>query len=206
MGSRSFADNWMLEASYIWSHSYGNYEGTARSDWGHIGAGMTTDFEFPGGFNSPGLMDHSSGDLPNDRRHVGRLYGAYSWPWGLGVGGTLFVQSGRPINSFGWHPTEQRAQQYGAASFFTLGEPTPRASMGRTETVWWFDFSVRYDWRLKGAGLFARIDAFNLFNNQSVTNVEERGEIIQGTPYAYWGEPIFYLNPRSVRLGLGVSF
>jgi len=206
VGSRRFADNWMLEASYIWSHSYGNYEGTARSDWGHIGAGMTTDFEFPGDFNSPGLMDHSSGDLPNDRRHVGRLYGAYSWPWGLGFGGTLFVQSGRPINSFGWHPSEQRAQQYGAASFFTLGEPTPRASMGRTETVWWFDFTVRYDWRLKGAGLFARIDAFNFFNNQGVTNVEERGEVTQGTPYENWGEPIAYQNPRGIRLGLGVSF
>jgi len=197
---RRFADNWMLEASYVWSHSYGNYGGLVKADIGQIMAGITQDFDFPG------MMDNASGDLPNDRRHFGRLYGAYAWPWGLGVGGTLFVQSGRPINSFGWHPTDPWANLYGQASFFTLGEPTPRASMGRSETVWWLDLTVRYDWTWGKTNLFARIDAFNVFNNQSVTNVEETGEYVQGTPNPYWGEPIFYQNPRSVRFGLGVSF
>jgi len=190
----------MLEASYVWSHSYGNYEGLVRSDFASTVAGTTPDFDFRG------LMDGASGDLPNDRRHFGRLYGAYSWPWGLGVGGTLFVQSGRPINSFGWHPTDPWANLYGRSSFFTLGESTPRASMGRTETVWWLDLTVRYDWRWGGANLFARVDAFNVLDNQGVTNVYEQGDSLPGTPNPYWGEPIFYQSPRSVRFGLGVSF
>ena len=94
----------------------------------------------------------------------------------------------------------------GPAAFYTLGEPTPRGSLGRTESIWWLDLTVRYDWTWRDVNLFARVDAFNVFNNQGVTNVEERGEIIQGTPYENWGEPIFYQNPRSLRMGLGVSF
>ena len=137
---RRFADNWMLEASYVWSHSYGNYGGLVKADIGQISAGITQDFDFPG------MMDNASGDLPNDRRHFGRIYGAYAWPWGLGVGGTLFVQSGRPINSFGYHPTEPSPANYNPSCFYTLGEPTPRGSLGRTETVWWLDLTVRYDW------------------------------------------------------------
>jgi len=203
VASRRFANNWMLEASYVWSHSYGNYEGLVKSDkWGETSAGITTNF------TERGLMDHASGDLPNDRRHFGRLYGAYSWPWGLGVGGTFFVQSGRPINSFGWHPTDPWAGQQGflRQSFFTQGEPMPRGSLGRTETVWWLDLSVRYDWRWGGADLYARVDAFNVLNNEGVTNLYEYGDTRDLEPNPLWGEPTFYQSPRSVRLGLGVSF
>jgi hypothetical protein len=198
---RRFADNWMLEASYVWSHNYGNYEGLVDSDWGHISAGYTTNFDFRG------LMDNASGDLPNDRRHFGRVYGGYRWPWGLNVGGTLFMESGRPINSFGYHPTDPWANLYGRWSFYTLGEPTPRGSMGRTETIWWLDLSVRYDWRWGGADLYARVDGFNVLDNQGVSNVYEFGDAsVPGVRNPYWCQPIFYQNPRSVRLGLGVSF
>ncbi|MBW2525802.1 MAG: hypothetical protein JRI23_16580, partial [Deltaproteobacteria bacterium] len=201
--SRRFAGNWMLEASYVWSHTYGNYEGLVRSDtWGELGAGITTNF------SERGLMDYASGDLPNDRRHFGRLYGAYAWPWGLGVGGSFFIQSGSPINSFGHHPTDPWAGQQGflLQSFFTQGEPTPRGSLGRTETVWWLDLSVRYDWRWGSADLYARVDAFNVLDNQGITELYEYGDTRSLGPNPYWGEPIFYQSPRSVRFGVGVSF
>lgn len=201
VAGKRFADNWMLEASYTWSHSYGNYEGLVRSDLNQIRAGTTSDFNFTG------LMEHASGDLPNDRRHFGRVYGAYSWPWGLGVGGSFFIQSGRPISSLGYNPDDVWARLFtDAESFFTLGEPTPRGSMGRTDTLWWLDLTLRYDWRWGGAVLSARVDVFNVFDRQGVSKVEEVGELQRGQAYEYWGEPLFFQNPRSVRFGLGVSF
>jgi hypothetical protein len=78
--------------------------------------------------------------------------------------------------------------------------------MGRTETLWWLDLSLRYDWQWGKAMLFARADAFNVFNDQGVSKVDEIGESERGQANEFWGEPLFYQNPRSVRFALGVSF
>jgi len=45
---RRFADNWMLQGSYTWSHLYGNYEGWTNSDIGSCDPGTNQIFDFPG--------------------------------------------------------------------------------------------------------------------------------------------------------------
>jgi len=75
---------WDLELSHPWdgefaftaqytrSHSYGNNEGWVRSDNQQTDAGLTTNFD------QPGLADNADGDLPNDRRHQLKMFGAYA--------------------------------------------------------------------------------------------------------------------------------
>lgn len=60
-------------ANYTWSNNYGNYEGMVRSDNGQDDAGITTLYDFAG------LVEGAFGDLPNDRRHPIKLFGAWEF-------------------------------------------------------------------------------------------------------------------------------
>jgi len=198
--NRRFADNWALQGSYTWSHLYGNYEGYTNSDVGQSDPGITQTFD------TPALLEHSSGNLPNDRRHTAKLFGTYSWPWGLQLGGNLFFSTGRPINSFGLNPTEPATNSYGTVYFYTGGEPRPRGCCGTTDNVWSLDAMARYSFQLGAATMSVRLDLFNAFDNHAVVRVDEDGELSNGEANPTYGEAIEYQTPRRVRLGIGVSF
>jgi hypothetical protein len=202
---RRFANNWMFEGSYTWSQSYGNYEGYVKSDNGQDDAGITQDFDFPG------LMENAYGWLPNDRRHNVKLFGAYAFDFGLQLGGNFYYTSGRPVNAFGVHPTDHFAQEYGADSFFSFGVATPRGGQGRTDDVYGFDTMIKYDFGLVGLDWNVRLDVFNIFNNQAVTEVNEYSEQESSSPPNYVADPNYklpthYQQPRAVRFGVGVNF
>jgi outer membrane receptor protein involved in Fe transport len=197
---RRFADNWMLQGSYVWSHLYGNYEGYTNSDVGQSDPGATITFD------TPGLLEHATGDLPNDRRHTFKVFGSYSWPFGLQLGGNFFFQTGRPINSFGLHPTDEDTRSYGPVAFYTGGEPRPRGCCGRTDDVWSLDVMARYDFHFHGVDLNLRFDVFNVFNKHAVTRVDEVGEDDTGAASPTYGLPVAFQPPRRIRLGIGASF
>jgi outer membrane receptor protein involved in Fe transport len=197
---RRFANNWMLQGSYTWSRVHGNYEGYTNSDVGQSDPGVTQTFDFPG------LLEHGRGDLPNDHRHIAKAFGAYSWPWGLQLGGNFFYSTGRPINSFGLHPTDEDSRAYGAVSFYTNGEPRPRGCCGRTDNVWGLDLMARYNFRLGNVEMNLRLDVFNVFDNDAVTRLDEFGELDNGETNPTYGETINHQNPRRVRFGIGASF
>jgi hypothetical protein len=199
--ARRFSDNWMLQGSYTWSHTYGNYEGTTNSDMGNAFAGMHHSFD------TPGMMEYGYGDLPNDHRHNAKLFGAYAWDFGLQLGGNIFWRTGQPLNSFGFHPSDPLTQWWGYSSFYTDGEPTPRGSLGRTPNVWSVDLMVKYAFTAAGLDWNVRVDVFNVTNNAA----EEWNYIFaeqswNGVPYEHFGEPQFFQAPRSVRFGFGLSF
>jgi len=186
--NRRFANNWMLQGSYVWSHLYGNYEGYTNSDVGQSDPGLTQTFDYPG------LLEHGSGDLPNDRRHAFKVFGAYAWPAGFQLGGNFFYYTGRPINSFGLHPTDEDARSYGPVSFYTNGEPRPRGCCGRTDDIWSLDVVARYDFRLGSLDLNLRLDVFNVFDTHAVTEVDESAEDDTGAPSATYGETTSHSN------------
>ncbi len=199
--TRRFADNWMLQGSYTWSHLYGNYEGTISDEFGNDLAGMNQSFDYPF------MMEHSAGDLPGDLRHIFKLYGVYAWDFGMQVGGNLSYQTGRPINSYGRHPTDPWAVEEPYPSFFTDGEPRPRACCGRTDDVWGFDLMLKYDFRALGISWDVRLDGFNIFNEHNTQWVDVAAErAANGVPNEYYGEPIIFQPARTIRLGFGLAF
>ena len=197
---RRFADNWALQGSYTWSHLYGNYEGYTNSDVGQSDPGITQTFD------TPALLDNASGNLPHDRRHTAKVFGTFSWPFGLQLGGNLFFSTGRPVNSFGLHPTVPAASSYGEVYFFTGGEPRPRGCCGTTDSVWSLDAMARYSIQLGAVTMSVRLDLFNAFDSHAVVQVDEVGELQNGEANPTYGEAIAYQTPRRVRFGVGVSF
>jgi hypothetical protein len=199
--ARRFANNWMLNGSYTWSHLDGNYEGTISDEWASALAGMSQSFDYPY------MMEHGSGDLPGDLRHIFKLYGVYVWDFGLQAGGNLFFQTGRPIASYGRHPSDPWAPATNYGSFYTGGEPAPRGSFGRTDAVWGLDLMLKYDLRAGGIDWGVRVDVFNLLDNHDVLWVDGWAEYpVNGVPNDTYGEPATFQNPRTVRLGLSMSF
>lgn len=198
---RLFDGKWTVQGSYTWSQSYGNVEGYVRSDNGQDDAGLTT------AFDQPGLTDGAYGFLPNDRRHKFKLFGAYAITPEVDLGTNIYVQSGRPINAFGNHPTDDFAFAYGSESFYDNGVLVPRGSRGRTSWVYNLDLSARYQ-PLRIKGLVLGLDIFNVLNGDAETEVFELAEpdYEPGTADPRYKLPTAYQAPRRVRLSLEYDF
>lgn len=203
---RRFDNRWMLQGSYTWSHLEGNYGGLVNSDFGQDWPNTNIEFDLAG------EMEHSRGDLPDDRRHSLKLFGSYLWDFGLSLGGSLWYASGRPINGFGMHPTDPWTQASawapynGPFSFYNNGEACPRGCGGRTPETWALDLTARYDFRVVGADTYVRLDVFNLLDNDGITKVEEVVEertLVANPDYL---EPRFFQAPRTIRIGIGAAF
>ena len=205
--TRRFSKNWMVDGSYTWSHTYGNYGGSFDSDIITNNAHETSSF-----FDSGTLMENSYGDLAQDRRHNFKAFGMYSFDFGLDVGGGFFYRTGAPINSYGRHPWDPFAQAFYnpyanvPQTFYTAGEPRPRGCCGRTDDLWNLDLMLSYRFRGLGGQFFVRGDVFNVTNNQASEMVWDFAEFPNGYPSPVYGQILYHQRPRTVRLGLGWSF
>jgi hypothetical protein len=199
---RLWDGKWYASFNYTWSHSYGNNEGSVRSDNGQDDAGLTTLFD------QPGLADGSFGDLPNDKRHKIKMFGAYKLSEEFQVGANLQVSSGRPINAFGVHPTDVFAQAYGHESFYQDGKLVPRGSKGNTDWVTQLDLSLKYKPKFAWAKdrVTLGVDVFNVLDLRSVTEVDELAEEDDGTPRTEYLSPTSFQTPRYVRFSAEFSW
>ena len=178
-----------MQGSYTWAKSHGNTEGGVKSDIGQDDTGTTQDFDYPE------LTIGSLGYLPNDRRHSFKLFGNYELTDEWSVGANLLVQSGRPINCFGFlggtgtahyangyfscepeHRRTCRATARGNNGF----DIVPRGSRGRTEWSRTLDLNVACKPNLADGHLTFKVDVFNVFNEHAVTTVVEQGENAAG--------------------------
>lgn len=192
-GERLWDGKWYASFNYTWSHSYGNNEGSVRSDNDQTDANLTTLFD------QPGLLDGAFGNLPNDKRHKIKLFGAYKLTDEWQVGANVLIESGRPINAFGVHPTDVFAQAYGAESFFQDGVLTPRGSKGTTNWTEQLDLSLKYKPKWSKNRLTLGMDVFNVFNSNKAREVDEIAEEADGSPRPQYGSPIAFQTPRYVR-------
>ena len=197
---KRFANNWTADFMYTWSQSYGNYEGYVDSTIGQSDGGITELFDYPG------LADNSYGPLPNDRRHNFKAFGVYSFDFGMQLGGSLWYQTGRPINCQGVHPTDAWAASYSVASFYCQGQPMPRGSIGTTDDAYALDLMAKYDFDLGSTDLYVRLDVFNLTDANAVTEVDEAGDLDTGGVNDSYLSATRFQPPRSVRFGIGVTF
>ena len=132
------------------------------------------------------------GYLPNDRRHTLKVFGNYELTDEWAVGANLLVQSGRPVNCFGYLG-DYLTSRYGNSYFSCDPGPiddlsdngstiVPRGSAGRTPWQRTLDMNVSYRPTFADGNLLFKVDVFNVFNAQEVTTVDEFGEDVIGRP------------------------
>lgn len=197
---RLYDGKWMLQGSYTHSYSWGNNEGSVLSDNGQADAGLTVLFDHPG------LMDHSTGYLANDKRHKLKLFGSYSLTKQYQVGANLRVESGTPLNAFGFHPTDPFAAAYGADSFYNNGIANSRGSAGRSPWITQLDLNLKYrpEWGKNKVSF--TISAFNIFNSHKWTEMNQIAEIGLKSPNPTFGLPRSFQSPRSARLMMSYEY
>ncbi|MDF0534762.1 TonB-dependent receptor [Shewanella sp. A32] len=203
--SRSWADDWTMTVNYTWSQSYGNTEGLVKSDIAQTDAGLTQDFDFPI------LMDGADGYLPNDRRHMLKIFGAYNVTENLTVGANVSIESGRPLNKFGIG-SPYGIPQYGD-TYYTLNEDgtyswNPRGSAGRTDWVYRLDLSASYNWEITDDfNVLLKANVYNVLNSHaSIRKYEFYEEGQPGVLNPDYGATTAYQTPRYVEFSASIKF
>jgi len=220
---KPFSNQWGMQASYTYSKSKGTAEGYVQSNLNQDDAGVTQDFDF-GSFT-----DGSDGYLPNDRRHVIKVFGNYSLTKEWRLGANAVLSSGRPLSCIGYVPTTvpdylagdpHGSSGYSSASaYYCLQSTTEgsklvkRGSVGRTPWTQQFDLQVSYtpDW---AAGkLTLQADVFNILNGRKATELNETRDYSRDTalvaPYRLnqnYLSTTDYQTPRYVRLTARYEF
>ncbi|MCZ8074140.1 MAG: TetR family transcriptional regulator, partial [Paucibacter sp.] len=205
---RPFDGKWGLNASYTLSKSRGSAEGYVQSNLNQEDAGITQDFDY-------GSFTHGAfGPLPNDRRHVIKVYGNYALSDTLRVGLNTVLASGRPKSCIGFVPDTvadyAESKNYtSASSYYCDGKLSNRGSAGRTPWTSTFDLQLAYTPKLEGkTKLTLQADVFNIFNSQGVTETNEVGDYARNDTRASlnYGNPSAFQSPRSVRLSARIDF
>jgi hypothetical protein len=214
---RRLADHFQVLSSYTLSRLVGNYAGLYSPDNEQLDPNISSQYDLVS------LTENRYGRLPNDHTHSIKLAGSYelggvtSALSGLTIGLRYEGRSGTPINYLGRHDF------YGRNEVFIL----PRGSGGTTPWVHQVDLYVGYDIPLaKDVVLNFNATAFNLFNFQQVTRVDQEytTDVVNplpagtdlrtalnadGSPISEnptFGEPRAYQLPLFVRLGARLSF
>ncbi|MCP4219190.1 MAG: TonB-dependent receptor [bacterium] len=167
---RKFKNNWMGGMSYTWSRLYGNFAGLASSDE-HGRKDPGTERYFDGWFltyNQNG--EDYLGNLPTDRTHQFKFYGAYSFDFGLTVGFNAFAMTGTPQTT--------EVDMNGMQGYYPLG----RGNLGRNDFLWQMDIYAEYNLKVS--------DKHTLSFSVNVTNVTDN-QIASRTYQLYNGAGIF---------------
>ena len=180
-------DKLNINASYTWSHGWGNTEGLVKTDNGQADPGWTTSYDYAD------LMDHATGNLPNDRRHAIKFSGSYKLTEDLVLGFASRINSGRPLSKLGYHPVNVDtcakgsvwdscvSQWYGATSFYDAdGNAAPRGGAGKTPWTKEVDMSLLYTTNLFDGNLSFKATVYNVLNSDTPVSLQERHAIRNG--------------------------
>lgn len=163
------ADGWYGKFNYTYAKSDGNTEGQQKSDNGQADVGFTSVWDFPE------LMINSSGNLPNTRTHQFKAFGVLELNKEFSISGNALVASGRPRSCTANLPTAQDSFGIGSgygSIFFVCPGAEGRGGMGWLPWEKRFDLSFMYKPEAV-KGLLMKATVFNLFNEQTVTSVNE---------------------------------
>jgi hypothetical protein len=193
VGRKRYARDWQLQASYTWSKN----RGTVGNRW-HVNAARFN-LGNPGNFVNPNSFINADGRAAFDPTHEAKLLGSYRLPW---WGGTMLSGVYRYTTGQGW----------GRLAFITGlpqgGESVriERTGARRAPAINRLDVRLEKTTRLPGTagvlGLF--FDVFNLFN-QGVPDSDVTNPIFQNSG-ARFGQPVAWVDPRMLRVGVRVVF
>jgi hypothetical protein len=215
---KRFSKSWMAGFHYTLSRLWGNMSGLASSD--EHGRQDPNTLRYFDGWWLPYAENYpqeSTGVLNTDRPYQFKLYGAYSFGFGLTVGTSIFAASGTPES------TELYINDTGG--YYPVG----RGDMGRTPFLWRVDAYAEY--QIKIAQKYAVLLSANIYN---VTNnrIAQRiynsynsegywltnEQLVAGFDYlqvvqeqnllldSRYGKEFFFQSPLAVRLGVKFIF
>jgi len=161
----------LLQASYTYSLSRGNYPGLFSTETLQLDPNLTSLYDLPE------LMGNRYGNLGLDRPHNLKVDGFYLFDLKksgqIVAGGSWRTQSGIPHNALAAHPV------YGDAESFLL----PRGSVPRSPVTSQFDVRLAYGYRMsKNTVLEGFVNVFNLFNQQDELDLDEEYTIDNAQP------------------------
>jgi hypothetical protein len=178
--------NSLLQASYTYSVSKGNYPGLFSTETLQEDPNLTSLYDLPE------LMANRYGFMGLDRPHNLKVDGFYAFDFkksgALIVGASWRTQSGIPHNALAAHPA------YGPSESYLLprgsGERSPVTSTADTHLSYRYSFS-------KNTSLEAFIDIFNLFNQQDEVDQDETYTFDAAIPVA-GGTPEDLMHVKSI--------
>lgn len=148
---RKFKNNWLGGLSYTWSRLYGNFAGLASSDE-HGRKSPSVERYFDGWFLTYNQYGNDYlGLLATDRPHQFKVYGAYTFDFGLTFGMNAYAMTGTPLQTEVYLNDMQ--------GFYPLG----RGNLGRNPFLWQIDLYAEYNLKLS--------EKYTLNFNVNVTNV-----------------------------------
>jgi hypothetical protein len=165
--NKRFGNNWLFIASAVFSKLEGNYDGTFQASTGQLDPNINSAFDYAD------FLVNADGKLSNDRNVQLKFDGAYEFSSGalsgLSVGPSFRWYAGTPLNAYGYSFAYQNWEYY----------LVPRGSVGRGPSEWETDVHISYPIRFGGEKRLSIIaDIFNLFNRQSITQYDERYNLI----------------------------
>jgi hypothetical protein len=170
---KRFARNWLAGFSYTWSRLTGNYSGLAASDevinWstgeGRGSPNFEQSFDWWNFLFTKDLKPQD-GPLPSDRPHYLKLYGAYTFSFGLTVGTVVNAMSGTPFTEYWWQGTVWTPFNRG---YYREGTSGNTLRQMRTPFLWFADFYAEYSLRLGKTSLNFNVNVDNVFNTNTTT-------------------------------------
>ena len=165
---KRFSNNWQFLASAVFSQLEGNYDGTFQASTGQLDPNINSAFDYAD------FLVNADGKLSNDRKVQLKFDGSYEFSGGaltgLNVGASTHWYDGLPLNAYGYSFAYSNWEYYLA----------PRGSVGRGPADWEMDLNLSYPIRFGGNKRLSLVaDVFNLFNRQSITQFDERYNLIE---------------------------
>jgi outer membrane receptor protein involved in Fe transport len=170
---KAFSQTLWAQASYLYSTLKGNYSGAIREASGQTDPGINADYDYWQ------FTTNAYGNLELDRPHQFRIDAVYNAPFGLSIGGQVYVRSGVPTSRLGYYN-----------SFYPdLLYLDQRGSNGRLPTDYEMNLSLAYNFNLGPVTITPQAYIFNLLNRQTVTGTDQRFNIFgnyvttKGSPF-----------------------
>ncbi len=205
-----FDGKWYGRIDYTLSHSFGNTEGSVRSNIGQDDVSQTEDWD------NQYLMRYAGGDQTNDRRHQLKFTGYYQITPEWLVGGNIQVLSGVPKTCQGFYPGAPGFPQGDPAGYAAGGNPyhfcgldsTPAAYGSTGRTPWQELVSLNAEYRPAFADHKLAFTAmvYNVLNQQRTTQYLAGSESGPGALSVDWQVPFTLEQPRYLQFGVSYDF
>lgn len=190
---RRYGGSWQMQGSYTWSKN----RGTVGNRW-HVNAARF-DLGNPRRFFNPNMGINAYGRATFDPTHEVKALGSYRLPW---WGGTMLSGVYRYMTGQAWGRNAWVTGFTQGPQFIRIEPQGTR----RAPAINRLDVRVEKTFRLQAAAssLGIYVDAFNVWN-QGVPNSDVTNAVID-TSGLRFGEPAAWVDPRTLRVGLRVTF